>query len=49
MAVADTAGEVVERSKIQPLLDSIARVIWGVKKDADWSAPLMVDRLQVGN
>jgi hypothetical protein len=26
MAVADTAGEAVERSKVQPLLDSIARV-----------------------
>jgi uncharacterized coiled-coil DUF342 family protein len=35
MAVADTAGEAIERSQVRPLLDSIARVIWGVKKDEE--------------
>ena len=35
MAVADTAGEAIERSHVRPLLDSIARVIWGVKKDEE--------------
>jgi hypothetical protein len=35
MAVADTAGEAIERSQVQSLLESIARVIWGVKKDEE--------------
>jgi hypothetical protein len=35
MAVADTAGEAVERSQIRQLLDTIARVIWGIKKDEE--------------
>lgn len=35
MAVADTAGEAIERSQVRSLLDSIARVIWGVKKDEE--------------
>jgi hypothetical protein len=35
MAVSDTAGEAIDRSQIRPLLESIARVIWGVKKDEE--------------
>jgi hypothetical protein len=35
MAVADTASEAIERSQVRALLDSIARVIWGVKKDEE--------------
>ncbi len=35
MAVADVVGEAIERSQIRSLLDSIAQVIWGVKKEEE--------------
>ena len=35
MEVADATGEAIDRSKVQSLLNSIGRVIWGAKREEE--------------